>query len=335
MATMRQVAQRAGVSVATVSRVLNQNCYVQPVTRERVDRAMRDLNYRRNTQAMALAVRSGPMLGLLTGNLADPFFARLAYGVEATARQNGYRLVVCSGSHQTEQEKSGLDFLINQGCEAIVAHVTRLSDEVLLRYSSHTPALVLINRYIPSLAHRCVWLDNLNAARCATEYLLRCGHRHIACITADLAISDRNLRLEGYLLAMAQQGITPDKSWIISAPFTENGGEQAARQIMHTQANISAVFTFNDLMAAGIMYTLSQQGWQLPEQLSVISFDDLPLARYLSPALTTMHYPIECMAQRAANLAISLTEHASTLPQMLKFDAELILRDSVKQLITP
>lgn len=334
MATMKDVARRAGVSVATVSRVLNQNCYVQPVTRERVEKAMRDLHYRRNTQAQALAVRSGPMLGLLTGNLADPFFARLAYGVEAIARQNSYRLMVCSGSHQPAQEKSALDFLINQGCEAIVAHVTRLSDEVLLRYSSHTPALVLINRYIPALAHRCVWLDNLTAARCATDYLLRCGHRRIACVTADLPIADRNSRLEGYLLAMAQQGITPDKSWIISAPFTENGGEQAARQIMAAGTDISAVFTFNDLMASGIMYTLCQQGWKLPEQLSLVSFDDIPLARYLSPALTTMHYPVERMARLAANLAICLTGHASTLPQTLKFEAELIVRHSVRNLLT-
>lgn len=330
MATMWDVAQRAGVSTATVSRVLNQTCYVQPVTRERVEKAMRELNYRRNAAALALATRSGAMLGLLTGNLADPFFARLAKGAEAIARKNNYRLMVCSGAHQVEQEKSGLDFLINQGCEAIVVHATRLTDEILLRYSAHTPAMVLINRYIPALAHRCVWLDNLNAALCATNYLLALGHRRIACVTANLPIADRDLRLQGYQLALAQHGISAHKNWIISVPFNEQGGEMAARQLTVNAAEISAVVTFNDLMAAGMMHRLLQQGWSIPEQLSLVGFDDVLLARYLRPALTTMHYPIERMARCAATLAISLTQHSSPSPQSLKFDAELITRDSAR-----
>lgn len=105
----------AGVSTATVSRVINQTAWVEPVTRERVEKAMRDLNYRRNAAAIALAKRSGDMLGLLTGNLADPFFARLARGVEDVSRKQQYRLMVCSGGHDEEMEKAGLDFLVNQG----------------------------------------------------------------------------------------------------------------------------------------------------------------------------------------------------------------------------
>ncbi|ECJ2852527.1 LacI family transcriptional regulator [Salmonella enterica subsp. diarizonae] len=120
MATIKDVASLAGVSTATVSRVINQTAWVEPVTRERVEKAMRDLNYRRNAAAIALAKRSGDMLGLLTGNLADPFFARLARGVEDVSRKQQYRLMVCSGGHDEDMEKAGLDFLVNQGCEAIV-----------------------------------------------------------------------------------------------------------------------------------------------------------------------------------------------------------------------
>lgn len=138
----------AGVSTATVSRVINQTAWVEPVTRERVEKAMRDLNYRRNAAAIALAKRSGDMLGLLTGNLADPFFARLARGVEDVSRKQQYRLMVCSGGHDEEMEKAGLDFLVNQGCEAIVVHASRLPDKELLRYAAHFPALVVVNRYI-------------------------------------------------------------------------------------------------------------------------------------------------------------------------------------------
>lgn len=168
MATIKDVASLAGVSTATVSRVINQTAWVEPVTRERVEKAMRDLNYRRNAAAIALAKRSGDMLGLLTGNLADPFFARLARGVEDVSRKQQYRLMVCSGGHDEEMEKAGLDFLVNQGCEAIVVHASRLPDKELLRYAAHFPALVVVNRYIAGMANRCIWLENRSAAREAT-----------------------------------------------------------------------------------------------------------------------------------------------------------------------
>lgn len=165
MATIKDVAQLAGVSTATVSRVINQTAQVEPVTRERVEKAMRELNYHRNAAALALAKRSGDMLGLLTGNLADPFFARLARGVEEVSRQEQFRLMVCSGGHDEGMEKAGLDFLINQGCEAIVVHASRLAEKELLRYAAHFPAMVVVNRYIAGMANRCVWLENCEASK--------------------------------------------------------------------------------------------------------------------------------------------------------------------------
>lgn len=252
----------AGVSTATVSRVINQTAWVEPVTRERVEKAMRDLNYRRNAAAIALAKRSGDMLGLLTGNLADPFFAHLARGVEDVSRKQQYRLMVCSGGHDEEMEKAGLDFLVNQGCEAIVVHASRLPDKELLRYAAHFPALVVVNRYIAGMANRCIWLENRSAAREATRYLLANGHRRIACVTSDLPI-------------------------------------------------------------------LHQRGVQLPQQLSIVGFDDVVLARYLYPALTTMHYPVEQMARCAAQLAIQLYQGITPPPSSNHFNAELVIRDSV------
>ncbi|AWH89516.1 LacI family DNA-binding transcriptional regulator [Limnobaculum parvum] len=329
MATIKDVAKLAGVSTATVSRVINQTTYVEPVTRERVEKAMRELNYHRNAAALALAKRSGNMLGLITGNLADPFFARLARGVEEIARQNEFRLMVCSGGHQAELEKSGLDFLINQGCEAIVVHSTRLSDQELIRYAAHSPSMVIINRHIPSLAHRCVWLDNEKGATQAVRYLLEQGHRYIACVTSDLPIADRQQRLTGYQAALAEYGIQYAKEWVISVPFNEEGGERAAQRLLESGIPFTAAFTFNDVMAAGMMRALHQRQIKLPQNLSLIGFDDVVLARYLYPALTTMHYPIERMAWRAAGLAIQLFNQQTPLPRANRFEAELIIRDSV------
>ncbi|EEF7360238.1 LacI family DNA-binding transcriptional regulator [Salmonella enterica] len=310
MATIKDVASMAGVSTATVSRVINQTAWVEPVTRERVEKAMRDLNYRRNAAAIALAKRSGDMLGLLTGNLADPFFARLARGVEDVSRKQQYRLMVCSGGHDEEMEKAGLDFLVNQGCEAIVVHASRLPDKELLRY-------------------RCIWLENRSAAREATRYLLANGHRRIACVTSDLPIIDRQERLDGYRQALEEYGISPDPRWVISVPFNEEGGERAAHQLINSGLPLTAAVTFNDVMAAGIMRILHQRGVQLPQQLSIVGFDDVVLARYLYPALTTMHYPVEQMARCAAQLAIQLYQGITPPPSSNHFNAELVIRDSV------
>ncbi|OCA56246.1 LacI family DNA-binding transcriptional regulator [Photorhabdus namnaonensis] len=329
MATMKDVAHKAGVSVATVSRVINNTAYVEPGTRERVDKAMREFNYHRNSAALALAKRCGNMLGLLTGNLADPFFSLLARGVETIARKKEIKLMVCSGGHQAELEKSSLDFLINQGCEAIVAHVSRMSDIDVLRYAAHTPGLVIINRYFPAIANRCIWLDNVSASQTATNYLLQNGHRKIACVTADLPIDDRRLRLEGYQAAMANAGITVPGNWVISVPFNEKGGELAAEKLLESGIGFTAAVTFNDVMAAGMMRSLHQRKIKLPEQLSIVGFDDIVPARYLYPSLTTVHNPIEKMAQRAANLALNLSAKKEITPQMNMFSAELVIRDSV------
>jgi len=329
---MKDVALRAGVSVATVSRVINNTAYVEPVTRERVEKAMRDFNYHRNAAALALAKRSGNMLGLLTGNLDDPFFSRLARGIEDITRKEGIRLMVCSGGHQPELEKSGLDFLINQGCEAIVAHVTRMSEDDILRYAAHTPALVVINRYLPAIANRCIWLDNVNAAQNATRMLISHGHRKIACITSDLPIDDRTQRIEGYRLAMAGAGIIVPHSWIISAPFNEGGGELAAERVLASGQSFTAVVTFNDVMAAGMMRIFHQKKIRMPEDISVVGFDDIALAKYLHPSLTTVHYPVEKMARRAASLALQLNAGATAAPQNNGFSADLVLRDSVATL---
>lgn len=148
-------------------------------------------------------------------------------------------------------------------------------EEELLRYAAHTPALVLINRYLPAIANRCIWLDNANAAQTATELLIRRGHRRIACVTADLPIDDRAQRLAGYRKAMAAAGIEVPGSWIISVPFNERGGELAAERVLASDPRFTAAVTFNDVMAAGMMRTCHQRHIQLPEALSIVGFDDI------------------------------------------------------------
>lgn len=140
---------------------------------------------------------------------------------------------------------------------------------------------------------------------------------------------DRQERLDGYREALEEYGISPDPRWVISVPFNEEGGERAAHQLINSGLPLTAAVTFNDVMAAGIMRILHQRGVQLPQQLSIVGFDDVVLARYLYPALTTMHYPVEQMARCAAQLAIQLYQGITPPPSSNHFNAELVIRDSV------
>ncbi|MGF1703283.1 LacI family DNA-binding transcriptional regulator [Photobacterium makurazakiensis] len=332
MATIKDVAVLAGVSTATVSRVINQSAYVEPVTLERVQKAIKTLNYQRDARASALASRSNNTLGLLTGNLADPFFALIAKHVEQVAREHNCQLVVVSGGHNAQREKEGLDFLISQGCETMVIHSKMLDDATLLRYSAQLPAMVLLNRTIPQISNRSVWVDNRSGAAESVKYLIEQGHRKIACISSDLPIEDRADRLSGYRDAMADANLPIESGWIINQSFSEQGGELAGQQLLAQCPEVTAVVTFNDVMAAGLMANLHEQGVNVPNDISIIGFDDVLLARYLYPRLTTMHNPIAEMSSHAAKLALQLKKTGYTPPAQHRFDATLVCRQTVSNL---
>ncbi|PSW21513.1 LacI family DNA-binding transcriptional regulator [Photobacterium sanctipauli] len=329
MATIKDVAQLAGVSTATVSRVINQSAYVEPITLERVQKAIKTLNYQRDARASALASRSNNSLGLLTGNLADPYFALIAKHVEEVARLHKSQLVVVSGGHNAQHEKEGLDYLISQGCEAMVVHSKMLDNDLLLRYSAQLPAMVLINRTIAQISNRSVWVDNRSGAAESVRYLIEQGHRKIACVTSDLPIEDRTDRLAGYKDAMQAANLPVEPHWIINQPFSEQGGEIAGKQLLTQCPEITAAVTFNDVMAAGLMASLHEQGIKVPEDISIVGFDDVLLARYLYPRLTTMHNPVAEMSAHAANLALKLKKSGYVPPRQHRFDARLVIRQTV------
>ena len=331
MVTIKDVATLARVSTATVSRVINNSAYVEPVTQERVQKAIRDLNYQCRSRMPVQTSQSNNTLGLLTGNLADPFFALLAKSVEEVARKHSCQLVVVSGGHNAQRELDGLNFLINQHCDAMVVHSSMLDNKTLLRYSAQLPAMVLINRTIPQLTNRSVYVDNHNAVVCSVEYLIAQGHQKIACITSDLPNADRSERLAGYYDAMHSANLFVQPNWIINQAFCEEGGEAAGTLLIQQCPEVTAIVTFNDVMAAGLMANLHEQGYKIPDDYSVIGFDDVLLARYLHPRLSTMHNPIDMMAAHAAELALQLRANSNVKEMSLRncFKAELVCRETV------
>ena len=232
MATIKDVAREAGVSTATVSRVINKGPKVGDKTRKRVLKIMDELGYTPDANARALVKQKSSTLGVVIPDLTDPFFALLANGVESVARQSNMQLLLSTGQLSAETELKAINLLIEQRCEAIVVHSKMLSDDALCKLSAKIPGLILIDRYIEQIADKCIWLDNLQGGKVAAEHLLELGHSDFACITSNYDIDDPKLRLEGFEQVLQQQNIQVPKALCIAQAPTLRGGEQAAQALL-------------------------------------------------------------------------------------------------------
>lgn len=332
MATIKDVAKEAGVSVATVSRVINKSPKASQSSIDAVTQAMSKLGYRPNAAARALVSQSTNTIGVLVSDVSDPFFGTLIKSVDTVARENGKHILIGNGYHKAADERRALELLVNSRCDALVIHAKGLSDEELISYANEVKGMVLINRHIPELAERCISLDNRKGAFLATEYLIRHGHSKIACISSSHDIEDTDERLQGYQAALKEYGIELSKSYIEYGEPNSDGGEVAMTNLLTKSLEITGVVAYNDYMAAGALATLDQNGIEVPQQVSMVGFDDGLIARFVHPGLTTIRYPIEMMAERATRLALALSRDEKVEDETIIFSPTLVRRDSVAKI---
>ncbi|EMA8136334.1 TPA: HTH-type transcriptional regulator GalS [Klebsiella pneumoniae] len=304
MITIRDVARQAGVSVATVSRVLNNSALVSPDTRDVVMKAVTQLGYRPNANAQALATQVSDTIGVVVMDVSDAFFGALVKAVDTVAQQHQKYVLIGNSYHEAEKERHAIEVLIRQRCSALIVHSKALSDDELSDFMQHIPGMVLINRIVPRYAHRCVGLDNVSGALMATRMLLNHGHQRIGYLSSNHGIEDDGMRREGWSKALQEQGIIAPDSWIGSGSPDMQGGEAAMVELLGRNLGLTAVFAYNDSMAAGALTTLKDNGIVVPQHLSLIGFDDIPISRYTDPQLTTVRYPVMSMAKLATELAL-------------------------------
>ncbi|MBR9792423.1 MAG: LacI family DNA-binding transcriptional regulator [Gammaproteobacteria bacterium] len=333
MATIKDIANAAGVSLATVSRVINDGPKVGKETRERVKNIMREMGYRPNANARALVTKRSASLGVVIAELLDPFFATLAHGIETTTRQHNVQILMSAGSIARETELKAIETLLEHRCEAMVVHSKALDDDTLIEFAQQVPGFVLINRHIKKISNRCVWLDNEAGGRLMAEHVLHQGHKKLAVISSKYRIDDPVERLTGIRQAIQAAGISlPDENIEFASPDQE-GGETAIQNLLTRGVEFSAVLAYNDAMASGAMTMLLDHNIPIPAQVSVVGYDDVILAKYCRPKLTTLHYPIELMASKAAELALL---YASGIrPQegiTYKYTPTIVKRESVARI---
>ena len=293
------VARSAGVSVATVSRVLNGVETVDPELRARVVRASDALGYRPNPHARALHSGRSHAIGV-AATYVGGFFAQLFDGLEAGLADRGYRLLVAGGDGTRAGEKETLDDLLDRHVDALVVFLEAVSDADLVEIHGRGVPTLVLGRVVPELEHRCLAWDQRAGGALATRHLLAMGHRRIGHLAGPPSNLHARERREGYHLALVEAGVDVDPCWVAEGDFQEEGGRQAMRTLLE-RGDVTAVFVANDQMALGALSALWERGLRCPDDVSVVGFDDQVASSYTTPPLTTVRQPLEELGRIVAS----------------------------------
>ncbi|MCI2283054.1 LacI family transcriptional regulator [Colwellia sp. MSW7] len=332
MATIYEVSSLAGVSLATVSRVINNNARVSDKTRQKVEKAMSELGYRPNSIAQSLASNCTNSVGILVSELHGPFFGQMMAGIEAELRAAGKHVIITPGHSEEDKEKEGIDFLISRNCDALIIHVEGLTDEYLIELSKGKTPIYFMSRIIPDLKENCIYLDNELGGYLATKALIEHGHTNIAYIGGPQFKPDSQNRLTGHKRALAEHKIPFNDTLYVEGDFKETGGKKGLKHFLNAKTPFTALVCANDEMASGAMTYAREHDFSLPKDLSIIGFDNIIFSRHIYPKLTTINNPVDEMGKMAAKLVLKNVYHHKDLIINHSFDPALIERDSIAYL---
>ena len=330
MATIYEVSKLAGVSLATVSRVMNNSGTVTPKTRGKVLAAIEELGYRPNSMAQSLASRRSNSVGILIPELHGPFFGVMLSSVEAELRNAGKRVIITAGHSDEAKEKDCIEFLLGSSCDALILHVYSVPHEYLIKLNQGPVPIIILNNYIPEIAEKCITLDNEHGGYVATKALLERGHKKLAYISGPHWKIDSFKRLAGHKRALKEFGLEVDEKLVVHGDFEEASGREAMKQLLRTGIPFTGVVCANDEMAAGAIDTARKQGITVPDDISVIGYDNVKFTDYLHPKLSSIGCRIREMGQMAARCVLKNAYGQDNLEIQNTFKPRLVLRDSVK-----
>lgn len=330
MATMKDVARVAGVSTSTVSHVINGDRFVSEAVREKVLQAVKQLNYAPSALARSLKINQTRTIGMLLTASSNPFYAEVVRGVERSCYERGYSLILCNTEGDPERMSRSLETLLQKRVDGLLlmcSESSALSPDIMGRYPS-LPTVMM--DWAPFEGCGGVIKDNsLQGGEIATRYLIAQGYRRIACITGPLDKTTAHNRLEGYRKAMDDAGLHRPSFYEVSGDFEFASGYRAMQQLLTLEQPPEAVFACNDAMAVGVYRALHQAGLSIPDDVAVMGYDDIELARYLSPPLTTIQQPKDELGELAIDTLLYRMTDPDSPPNVLTLTPELAVRESV------
>ena len=329
MSTIRDVAERAGVSTMTVSRVINNSGYISQDARERVEAAVAEIGYVPNTLARSLRFKQTKTLALVLTDITNPFFTTLARGVEDVASEQGFNVIFCNTDESETEQAKELTALVQKRVDGVLLVPAASSAEAVAFLREQNVPVVVLDRRVPDCAVDSVRCDSEKGAYELTRLLLELGHMCIAVLSGPKKVSTAQDRVAGYRQALAEGGLGPAAEIVCYGPFTQAGGYEMARQVLALNTRPTALLAANNFIAVGAYRAVREAELSVPEDLSIVGFDDLPTWLVMEPFLTVAAQPAYEMGQRATQILLERLGHAApTECREVVLPFEIIVRRS-------
>jgi LacI family transcriptional regulator len=331
MSTIHDVAAYAKVSASTVSHVINGTRFVSEETRARVLEAIEALDYRPNIIARGLRRRETSTIGLIVPDNSNPFFAAVARAIEDVGSENSYSVILCNSDYSETEEVAYIDVLLSKQVDGLILSPWRDHPQSLDSVLEAKLPVVIIDRVVGDLPLDAVLADNEQGGYLAGQHLVELGHQRIGCIAPPREVGpSAGNRVTGFRRALSEAGVELVDEAVIHSDFRYTGGEAAMRELLKRNLSLTAVFATNDLMAAGAINTLHQADLQVPDDISVVGFDDSLQAVIMCPALTTIAQPITELGRASVSLLLERIKQPSAPPSRLLLPTKLIERESCR-----
>lgn len=332
MSTIKDVAKLAGVSVATVSHVVNETRFVSEETKQKVLSAMKDLSYKPNAVARSLRRKESKIIGLVLPDNTNPYFAEIAWSIEYASRNHGYSLILCNSDGDVKKEETYINVLIEKQVDGVILVAAGDSTANFMKLKERNISTVMVDRDSPSVNTDSVQIDNATYGEIATSHLIELGHKKIACITGPRDVTPSFDRVDGYKKAMKLNDLPVPDEYVVKGDFKPQGGYLAACKLLDLEDPPTAIFACNDLMAFGISHAARERDMLVPRDLSVVGFDDIYLSTYSNPPLTTIKQPRLEMGDEAVNALVLRIKNPDRPARSILLHAELVVRSSTMPL---
>ncbi|MBE8567516.1 HTH-type transcriptional repressor PurR [Vibrio sp. OPT20] len=333
MATIKDVARLAGVSTTTVSHVINKTRFVAEATQEKVNKAVDELNYAPSAVARSLKCNTTRTIGMLVTQSTNLFFSEVIDGVESYCYRQGYTLILCNTGGIYEKQRDYIRMLAEKRVDGILVMCSDLTEELRGMLDRHADIPKVIMDWGPESSQADKIIDNSEeGGYLATKYLIDHGHSKIACLSGHLDKAACVERIAGYKRALNEAKIAADDNMIIEGNFECDTAVLAAEKIIKMVDRPTAVFCFNDTMALGLMSRLQEKGIRIPEDISVIGYDNIELAEYFSPPLTTVHQPKRRVGKNAFEILLERIKDKDHEKRVFEMHPEIVERSTVKRL---
>ncbi len=326
---IKEIAKRANVSIATVSRALSGNNNVTKETRSKILKIAHELNYKPNLLARSFVKGKTNIIGLILPDISDEFFSEIIKSVDDTSYQDGYFTMVIS-SHGNRSLVESINTMMNSRIvDGLIVLLSSVNDEIKRTLSSHRIPVVAISGDTSIGNYDIITVDNYKSSRDVVNYLFKKGYKKIAYINGPSENSDAILRHKGFCDECKKLKLTINPAWILNGDFTLLGGEEATNQLLQNKERPEVIFAANDMMAVGCYNSLAKNGYKIPDDIGVIGFDDILISEYLTPPLTTIKVDTETLGKFATEKLIDrINGNDTSKHQVITANTELVIRKS-------